>query len=47
MLTLIALPKEEHDSAGVVQLVHLVKVRHFCDVHQVNDSEILYLSGRT
>lgn len=38
-----ALPEKEHDGAGVVQLVHLVEVWHFCDVHQVNDSEVFYL----
>lgn len=38
-----ALPEKEHDGAGVVQLVHLIEIRHFCDVHQVNDSKILYL----
>lgn len=36
-------PEKEHDGAGVVQLVHLVEIRHFCDVHQINDSKILYL----
>lgn len=45
MKTWSALPEEEHDGAGVVQLVHLVEVGHFGDVHQVNDSKILYLSG--
>lgn len=37
------LPEKEHDGAGVVQLVHLVEVWHLCDVHQVNDSEVLHL----
>lgn len=39
----MALPEKEHDGAGVIQLIHLVKVRHFCDVHQINDSKIFYL----
>lgn len=39
------LPEKEHDGAGVVQLVHLVEVWHFCDVHQVNNSEIFHLSN--
>lgn len=39
------LPEKEHDGAGVVQLVHLVEVWHFCDVHQVNNSEIFNLSN--
>lgn len=39
------LPEKEHDGAGVVQLVHLVEVWHFCDVHQVNNSKILHLSN--
>lgn len=41
-----ALPEKEHDGAGVVQLVHLIEIRHFCDVHQVNDSKILYLEKK-
>ena len=35
--------EEEHDGAGVVQLVHLVEVRHLRDVHQVDDAEVLHL----
>lgn len=37
-------PEEEHDGAGVVQLIHLVEVRHFGDVHQVDDCKVLHLS---
>lgn len=40
----VALPKKEHDSARVVQLVHLVEIWHFRDVHKVNDGKVLHLS---
>lgn len=41
--TVDGLPKKEHDSAGIVQLVHLVKVWYLCDVHQVDNCKILHL----
>lgn len=36
-------PEKEHDGTGVVQLVHLVEVRHLCDVDQVDDGKVFYL----
>ena len=39
------LPEEEHDGAGVVELVHLVEVWHLGDVHQVDHHEVLALLG--
>ncbi len=41
----VLVPEEEHDRAGVVQLVHLVEVGHLSDVHKINDSEVLHLFG--
>ena len=38
-------PEEEHDGARVVELVHLVEVRHVVDVHQVDHHEVLALLG--
>ena len=34
-------PKEKHDSAWVVELVHGVEVGDFLDVYDVEDGEIL------
>ena len=39
------LPKEEHDCARIVELVHLVEVRHRCDVDEVADTEVFDLFG--
>ena len=36
-------PEEEHDRAWVVQLVHLVEVRHLRDVHKINDCKVFNL----
>merc|ERR1712173_388651 len=36
-------PEEEHDGAGVVELVHLVKVGHLSDVDQVDHHKVLAL----
>jgi hypothetical protein len=38
-------PEEEHDGAGVVQLVHLVKFRRLCDVYEVDVAKVLALFG--
>ena len=35
--------KEEHNSAGVVELVHRVEVRNFANVDEVNDGEVFQL----
>lgn len=37
------LPEKEHDCARIIQLVHLVEIWHFCDVHKINDRKILHL----
>lgn len=37
--------EEEHDCAGVVQLVHLVEVGHFFDVADVDDGEVFDFVG--
>jgi len=34
--------EEEHDGAGVIQLIHVVEVRHFGDIDKVDDSEVLH-----
>jgi hypothetical protein len=39
----VLVAEEEHDGAGIVQLVHLVEVRHLGDVHQVDHTEVLHL----
>ena len=36
-------PEEEHDGAGVVELVHLVEVGHLRDVNQVDHDKVLAL----
>ena len=33
-------PKEEHDGAGIVELVHLVEVGHLCDVDEVDHDKV-------
>lgn len=35
-------PEKEHSRTGIVQLVHLVEVRHFRHVNQVADGEVLH-----
>ena len=37
--------EEEHDCAGIVQLVHLVEVGHLFDVANVDDGEVLDAVG--
>lgn len=37
--------EEEHHGAGIVQLVHLIKVGHFRNVHQIDHSKVLDLLG--
>ncbi len=39
----VLVAEEEHDGAGIVELVHLIEVRHLCDVHQVDHTEVLHL----
>jgi hypothetical protein len=39
----VLVAEEEHDGAGIVELVHLVEVRHLGDVHQVDHTEVLHL----
>ena len=36
-------PEEEHDGAGVVELVHLVEVGHLRDVDEVDHNKVLTL----
>ena len=36
-------PVEEHDGAGIVQLVHFVEIGDFRDVHQINRREVFDL----
>jgi len=38
-------PEEEHGGARVVQLVHLVKVRHIGDIDQIDDAVVFDLLG--
>lgn len=38
----VLVAEEEHDSAGVVQLVHRVEVWHFRDVYEIYDSKVLH-----
>ena len=38
-------PKEEHDRARIVELVHLVEVGHRGDVDEVADAKVLDLFG--
>ena len=42
----INLPKEEHYSTGVVQLVHLVEVRDLADIDEVDDAKVLHLRNK-
>lgn len=37
------IPEEEHDGDGVVQLIHLVEIRHFVDIAKIDDSEVFDL----
>jgi hypothetical protein len=39
----VLVAKKEHDGAGIVQLIHLVEVRHLRYVHQVDDTEVFNL----
>ena len=39
----VLISEEKHHRAGVVKLVHLVEIRHFCYVDQIDDCEIVYL----
>jgi len=41
----VLVPKEEHYSTGVVQLVHLVEVRDLADIDEVDDAKVLHLFG--
>ena len=40
-------PEEEHDCTRIVQLVHLVKIWHLCDVDQVYDGKVFHLKRDT
>lgn len=37
--------EEEHHGAGIVQLVHLVEVRHLRDVDQIDDCKVFHFLG--
>lgn len=40
-------PVEEHECTGVIQLVHLVEIRHLGNVDEVHDGEVLHLFMHT
>lgn len=41
----VLVAEEEHHRARIVQLVHLVEVRHLGNVDQIDDSEVLHFLG--
>lgn len=41
----VLVSEEEHHRARIVELVHLVEVRHFGDVHQIDHREVVHLFG--
>ena len=38
----VLVPEEEHNRRRIVQLVHGVEVRYFCDVNQIYHCKVLY-----
>ncbi len=36
---------EKHARTWIIQLVHLIKVRHLSDVNQIDDGKVFYFLG--
>lgn len=41
----VLVPEEEHQRHSIVELVHLLEVRHLVDIADVDDGEVLYAVG--